>query len=252
MKAAIDRFLFQVKSIEKTIELGDRLVKLGQAPPRRLNSTATSLRRWVREIGLSGMQPNLDGSVLLIMAAFEQFVSDAMIAFATDLPDIIPTYRDLPNGIRSANERLTGEALTRASSRFDEYDLQRFVKNLAYCHSGATPYVLNGEAIALNYRNLNANTLRDLMTRLGIQDIWTLMASTRALKEWSGPGGTKAAESRAKNQLKELVDNRNQISHRVGRLAPGPPVIRSYMRFVRALTRSLVKAIEDHSKSLTT
>ena len=252
MKAAIDRFLFQVKSIEKTIELGDRLVKFGQISPRHLDPAASSLRRWVREIGLSGMQPSLDGSVLLISAAIEQFVSGVMIAFATNLPDIVPAYRDLPNAIRSANERLTGEALTRTNSRFNEYDLQRFIDNLANCHSGTIPYVLNGEAIALNNRNLNAGRLRELMERLGVQDIWTVMASAPSLRNWSGPGGTKTTEPRAKNLLNELIDSRNQISHRVGRMAPGPPVIRSYIRFVRALARSLVKGIEDHSKSLAT
>lgn len=58
------------------------------------------------------MQPSLDGSILLLVAAFEQFVTDLMIRFAAQLPDRIPTYADVPSVIRSANERLTGEALS--------------------------------------------------------------------------------------------------------------------------------------------
>ena len=250
MYLALNEFLARVKSIEGTIDLVERLVAFGLVHPRQVNATARTLHRSVRKVGLSGIQPSLDGSVLLITAAFEQFVSDVMIAFAANLPDKILAYKDLPNAIRSANERQTGEALNRSRPRFTEYDLQRFVENLAKCHAGEVPYVLNGEAIALNERSLRSSTLRDLFKRLGIQDIWTLVASTRTLKRWSGRGGAKAARSRAENQLNELIDNRNQIAHRVGTTTLGPQVIRSYIRFVRPLARSLVKGLENYAGSL--
>ena len=112
MQVALQNFLVQVRYIERTLDLRDRLIAVGQDPPTNLSSTAKALRRAVREIGLSGMQPSLDGSVLLLVAAFEQFVSDVMISFAAQLPDRISLYEDLPNVIRSANERLTGEALS--------------------------------------------------------------------------------------------------------------------------------------------
>ena len=250
MQAAIDKFLVQVKAIEKTIELRDDLVALGQVLPGQLNSTAVMLRRSVRRIGLAGMQPSLDGSVLLLVAAFEQFVSDLMIAFAAKLPDIVSAYNDLPHAIRSANERFTGEALSRSHSRFTEYDLRRFVINLRDCHAGTVPYVLNGEAMAMNDRNLKVGPLQNLFSRLGVQDIWNTVASTQILKRWSGPGGANTAKSRAKNQLNELIDNRNQIAHRVGTTTLGPQAMRSYIRFERVLARSLVKGLENYASSL--
>lgn len=251
MRAALAEFLAHVRSIERTIELRDHLVEFGRVPPRQLNPTAAALRQSVRQIGVSGMQPNLDGSVLLVAAAFEQFVSDLIIAFAGDMPVKFPAYEDLPRAIRSANERLTGEALSRRRfSRFTAYQLQRFVSNLDNCLAGTAPYVLNGEAIALNDRNLNSATLRDLIRRLGVDNIWTVVASTRNLQNWSGRGGARTANSRAQNQLNELIDNRNQIAHRVGSTTLGPQVIRSYIRFVRVLTRSLVKGLEDYVGSL--
>ncbi len=196
------------------------------------------------------MQPILDGSVLLIVAAFEQFVSDVMIAFAANVPDVVPSYDDLPTAIRSANERQTGEAISRYRSRFTYFELQRFVKNLGECQTGFSPYTLNGEALALNDRNLDAGTLRDLFSRLGIGDIWLSIASSHTLKRWSGPDGARVAGSRAKNQLNQMIQDRNQIAHRVGSSIPGPQEILSYMRFERALARSLVKALEDYSKQL--
>lgn len=250
MQVALDEFLVQVKLIESTIRLRDKLVAFGRVSSRNFDPTTKGLHRSVRRIGLSGMQPSLDGSVLLIVAAFEQFVSDVMIAFAAELPDNVSAYGNLPNAIRSANERLTGEALRSGRSRFTQYDLQRFVTNLRDCQAGVVPYVLNGEAMALNDRNLNASRLRELISRLGIQDIWTVVASTRTLQRWSGPGGANVAGARAKNQLNELINNRNQIAHRVGSTTPGPEVIRSYIRFERALARSLVKGLKDHVASL--
>ena len=250
MQIALDGFLSRVRSIERTLTLRDHLIAVGQDSPKNLSATARTLRRDVRQIGLSGMQPSLDGSILLLAAALEQFVTDVILAFTAQLPDRISTYADLPSVIQSANERLTGEALSQSRSRFTAFDRQRFVDNLRNCQAGVVPYVLNGEAIALNNRNLNSNTLRELIGRLGVTDIWTVVGSTRPLKRWSGPGGTKAAQSRAKNLLNELIDNRNRIAHRVEGTTPGPDIVRSYLRFEQALARSLAKGLEDYAKSL--
>ncbi|MBI2872155.1 MAG: hypothetical protein HYY00_03070 [Chloroflexi bacterium] len=193
------------------------------------------------------MQPGLDGAVLLISAAFEQFVSDLLIAFSADLPGKVASYDHLPKAVKSANERYTGEALDRSRSRFADYELRRFVSNLRDCLTGATPYTLNGEAIALNDRNLKANTLRELFGRLGIKDVWTEIGATRTLQRWSGPGGAKTAKSRAQSRLNELIDNRNRIAHRVGGTALGPDEILSYAHFGRTLARCLVKVLEDYA-----
>ena len=247
---ALKDFLARVRSIERTIDLREQLVVYGQAPSRGLHPTATRLRRSVRRIGLSGMQPSLDGDVLLLVAAFEQFVTDLIVAFAARLPHIVPIYDDLPSAVQSANERLTGEALSNSRSRFAVYDLKRFIDNLRDCQAGVVPYVLNGEAMALNRRNLTPGTLKELFSRLGVDDIWAMAGATRVLKSWSGRGGAKAAQSRAKTQINELIETRNQIAHRVVRTTAGPELIRSHMRFERALARSLVKGLEHYADSL--
>lgn len=247
MRTALNEFLVRLRSIETTITLRDRLVAFGQQSPENLAPGARTLHRSVTRIGLAGLQPSLDGAVLLIAAALEQFVSDLMVAFAATLPNAVPDYNNLPNAIRSANERLTGEALSRNRSRFTNYELQRFVENLRNCHKGNVPYVLNGEAMALNDRNLRAGTLQDLISRLGIDDVWSVVASTRTLQRWSGRGGAKVAASRAKNHLNELITYRNQIAHRVSTPTLGPETIRSHIRFQRALARSMVKGLEDNN-----
>ena len=250
MRVALNQFLDRVESIERIVTLLGNLVEFGRLPSGTLNAAGAILHNSVRQVGQSGMQPILDGSVLLLAAAFEQFVSDLMIDFADNLPDIVPAYEDLPNAIRSANEIQTGEALRIRGSRFTEYDLRSYVKNLSECHAGTTPYVLNGEAMALNDRNLTSGMLKDLIGRLGIDDVWNAIASTPTLQQWSGSGGPTVAGSRAQNQLYEFIRNRNQIAHRVGGAVLGPQAIFSYITFKRALAISLVEALEDHSNSL--
>ncbi len=250
MRLALNQFLARVESIERIVALLGNLVEFGRLPSGTWDLVGANLHNSVRQIGQSGMQPVLDGCVLLLAAAFEQFVSDLMIAFTDDLPGIVPAYEDLPNAIRSHNEMQTGEALRNRGSRFTEYDLRRFVKNLWECHAGSRPYVLNGEAIALNDRNLSSGTLRDLISRLGMNDVWNAVASTATLQGWSGPGGPTIAGSRAQNQLNELIRNRNQVAHRVGGEALGPQAMLSFVRFKQALATSLVEALEDHSSNL--
>ncbi len=250
MEQALNGFLERVDSIERTLDLRDRLITFGQASPESLPFEGDELHRLVRAIGQAGMQPSLDGAVLLLAAALEQLVSDVIVAYAANLPSVYPNYRDLPDAVRSANERLTGEALSASSSRFADYDLRRFVDNLSTCNSGNAPYILNGEALALNYRNLTAGVLRDLISRVGVGNIWDLMGPTELLKVWSGSESAGTAQSRAQTQLKELIDTRNQIAHRVGTANPGPDVVRSFVLFERALARSLVEGLQKHVGSL--
>ena len=118
MRLALNDFLRQVRAIERTLDLRDTLVAFGQEPASNLSPSAARLHQAILQIGLAGMQPSLDGSVLLVAAAFEQFVSDVMIEYAADLPRIVPVYEDLPKAVRSANEQLTGAALDANRSRF--------------------------------------------------------------------------------------------------------------------------------------
>ena len=250
MQQALGQFLIRVESIERTLDLRDQLIAFGQAPSNNLPTAGTELHRLIREIGQAGMQASLDGAVLLLAAALEQLVSDVVIAYAANLPNIYSNYGDLPNAVRSANERLTGEALSVSSSRFAEYDLRLFVDNLSTCNSGEPPYTLNGEALALNNRNLTSGVLRDLISRVGAGNVWELMGPTEILQNWSGSASADAAQSRAQNQLKELIDTRNQIAHRVGSANPGPDVVRTFALFEKALARSLVEGLQKHVDSL--
>ena len=250
MGQALNGFLERLESIERTLDLRDQLITFGQGSPEGLPTEGTELHRLVREIGQAGMQPSLDGAVLLLAAALEQLVSDVVIAYAANLPNVCSNYGDLPDAVRSANERQTGEALSASSSRFADYDLRRFVDNLSTCNSGKPPYILNGEALALNNRNLTSGTLRDWISRLGVGNVWELMGPTEVLKKWSGSESADAAQSRAQNQLKELIDTRNQIAHRVGSANPGPDVVRSFLLFAKALARSLVEGLQNHADSL--
>lgn len=251
MRAALEEFLTYVRTIEKTINLRARLLVFGQSSPAQLNPPAKVLRQSVRNLEVAGLQPSLDGSVLLIASAFERFVSEMMIGFTDDLPGIKPIYNDLPNAIRSANEIHTGDALShRRFADFTDYELRLFVSNLKDCHAGLVPYTLNGAAIALNERNLKSGILKTLIGRLGVNDIWKLVASTRVLQRWSGPGGAKPAAMRAQTRLNELIDDRNRIAHRVGSTTIGPDGVLSYVQFGRAFTKSLVESLEGHARSL--
>ena len=250
IRAALVDFHSQINSIEKTIEIRNKLVEFGREFPGNLSPTALVLRQLVRRIGQRRMQPSLDGSVLLLAAAFEQFVSDAMTEYTAGLPSVVPLYRDLPDRVQSANERFTGQALSHSQYRiFSDYELRRFVENLRNCQAGASPYVLNGEAIAATDRNLRSGVIRELFSRLGIDDIWTLAGSTYSLRRWSGRGGAIVAADRAKNKLNEIIDKRNQIAHRVGSTNVGPEDVASYILFERALARSLAKGLENHSRT---
>ena len=253
MRVALRKFLNRVDSIEGIIDLLDDLVHFGSQIPVSSVPTVEDLRQRVRQTGQSGMQPILDGSVLILTAAFQQFVTDVMVEYADELPTIIPTYEYLPDAVRSFNESQTGVALRRDgvfSDRFADFELRQFVTNLKNCQDGNTPYLLNGEAIALNSHNIRSNILKDLFVRLGIPDIWAAIDSHQMLNIWTHLNTHGAVMSRAKNDLNEINDIRNRIAHTAGSQTIGSGALRSYIVFQRALAEDLVEGLERHIMAL--
>ena len=250
MRAALRHYLDQVDSIERTVDLRDELVQFGSQPPKSSNTPTESLRRLVTQIGQRGLQPSLDGSILLLAAAFEEFISDVMIAYSRDLPTHIVAYINLSPGIRSHNEQQTGRALSRLRSRFTAFELVYFVQNLSDCQAGKLPYVLNGEAMALNDRNLSSGVLKELFNRLGVPDIWDIVGTTGHLVQWYRITSTTTAVSQAKTDLNDFIKTRNQIAHGVGNTIPGPEVVRDYLGFQRMLAASLIESLENRLNSL--
>ena len=244
MRVALNMFLSHVDTIENVIHLRDNVVSFGREPLGAVGPSTAELHQLVRTIRESGLQPMLNGSVLLLAAATEQFVKDVMIAYLRQLPRIVPVYIDLPGSIRAANEQWTGEVLTSGHPELGPSDIARFVRNLKDCLSGTMPYTLNGEAIALNDRNLDARRLRVLMGRLGIDRIWGLIGNCVAVKQWSGQNLGNVAASRAQALHNEFIENRNHIAHRVGNVEPGPDLVLRYIDLWKALARSLVESLE--------
>ena len=252
MQEELSIFLARVESIQRNIGLYDQLITFGQLSAEDVPIAGIELHRIIRDTGQSGMQSSLNGSVLLLSAALEQFINDVILAFAQDIPNLVPDYKDLPKKLRDANEQMTGEALSigRYRRRFSDYQRQSFVENLSNCQNGTGGYMINGEVLALHHSNMGPETLGQLTGRLGIENVWRQIVSTDYLKEWAKRENVEPTQSHAQNQLKELIDTRNQIAHRVGVADPGPRVVRSFVDFERALARSLVAVLSNHADSL--
>ena len=252
MQQALIEFLGRVVSIERTIDLLDPLLEFGQASPESVPPQGANLHHIVGEIRQAGLQPVLNGSVLLLAAALEQFATDIIVAFSANLPNIVSKYENLPERIRSNNERMTGQAIGdgRFRNRFEVYELPRLIENLRNCQAGKVPYTLNGEALALHNRNLNPDTLGELTGRLGIRDAWDKIGSAEALREWAAQEGVEPGKSIASTRLEEFIKARNQIAHGGGNTNPGSGVVRNFSRFESALAKSLVEVFTNYSGSL--
>ena len=254
MQQVLIEFLGRVVSIERTIDLLEPLLEFGQASPESVPPEGAKLHNIINEIRQAGLQPILNGSVLLLAAALEQFVTNIMVSFSDILPNIISKYENLPERIRFNNERMTGQAIGdgRYRSRFEDYELPRLIENLRNCQAGEIPYVLNGEALALHNRNLNPDTLGELTGRLGIRDLWDKIGSAEALREWAKEQNIEPGKSIVSTRLTEFIETRNQIAHGLGDTSPGSNVIHNFLQFETALAKSLVEVFINYAGSLVT
>lgn len=246
MQTALETLFSRVKTIERNVKRNDLLIDFARSRPGAQNETALRLRRVTRREGTAGLQPNLDGSVLLICATFEQFVSDVVVAFCGRLPLQVPIYINLPLVIRRAHEIRTGEALAGRRGRFTDFERAVFVSNLDGCHRGQVPYTINGEALASTDRNLTSNQLRDLLQRLTVQQVWDKLSRVSALRNWSGRGWVRT-RSLAIDELNRFMEERNQLAHTAGFAVVSSGDVLSYVKFIRALGKAVVTILTDRS-----
>ena len=161
--------------------------------------------------------------VVALYASFEKYIEDLVAAYSR-LQTRRLQYADLPETLVKKHLLVTAELLYRGRLGKGRYASLReldVVRNLFECLNGTASYMLNEAAVIAHDANLRASEIASLFTAVGIDHVCSKACRSDSLLDWYCT--VKDLASRPKDgvpsttvdeQLKNIVESRNQVAHR--------------------------------------
>jgi RiboL-PSP-HEPN len=188
--------------------------------------------------------------VVALYASFEKFAENLVAAYAR-LAAQRSQYAALPTGLTRKHMAKSAEILARGRLGEGRYAGVReldMVKNLFDCLSGATPYALNDIAIVAHELNLRYEEIGKLFAAVGIEQMCERSRRADAMVAWfcasnslEQPPQDGVPAATVQQRLDDLVERRNQITHRGGSPVEllGTTEMTDLVDFIEALATSI-------------
>lgn len=130
--------------------------------------------------------------------------------------------------------------------RYKEIDELDIAKSLASCLDDSHPYDLRLEVIALHSNNLRWEAMTDLF-RWAVPDLPSRVLHADAVRNWqvrSGHGDAKLPSELLARELEDLVERRNEVSHRgIPDEIVSPEQLLAKIEFIEAISLGLVASL---------
>ena len=163
--------------------------------------------------------------VVALYASFEKFAENLVASYAR-LVALRSQYGALPTGLTRKHMTRSADILARGRLGEGRYVGVReidVVKNLFDCLSGATPYALNNVAVVAHDLNLRYDELAKLFAAVGIDHVCDRARRADAMVSWfcasnglAQPPLDGVPAATVQQRLDDLVERRNQVTHRGG------------------------------------
>lgn len=153
------------------------------------------------------------GALTRLYAIYATFVDDLINEYLRNLPNLYPTYDQLPEAL-SRQHRLglaTILAKLGESGIYGHFEERELIATLSHGLSGGTHYKLVPEAFFTDRQNYRLDVLGRLLGYLGIDHATTQLTQDHSLTkflETTTPEGTTLA-----SELEQFVKRRNEVAH---------------------------------------
>jgi hypothetical protein len=147
--------------------------------------------------------------VTRLYAIYERFVEDLISQWLTLLPEIVPTYLDLEEKIRTAHKVGVGKIL-QSPNRFPNLSVMDIVQGLFDGEMGTQKYQLLSHAFLLHEENLRQGALVKLLADAGIKETWQWIVKHRNVKKFIEERGN---DHHIEDELEGLITYRNDAAH---------------------------------------
>lgn len=256
----LDEFLADLKRGEDLLGLIKAFREFGSSsvPGEILNGSVI----WDEAMVLKDVAPTLrtdlpllSGSMLLyICGRFEYFVRQIVEAVGDEIAARATVYDELPQKLRNELRRGTLDiALNHNKYNMNAAEADALVADLVSSSNGgggAGSIRIASRVLSVTDSNMNANTLGDLMKRIGMAEMWRDAGKQAKLKMYFSIGGDGECTSEAMGVLTKVMKDRNQIAHPTsGTTFPDPDQVLRTTGYMAALGTVLVELCQVHLAS---
>lgn len=188
-------------------------------------------------------------SISALYASFETFAEQLAFRFGQLMlsdPDGLSAeqVRNLRARYVQNASALLGKNL--GVGRYKEIDELDIAKSLAACLDDSHPYDVRLEVIALHNSNLRWDAMAELF-RWAVPDLPSRIQHADAVRRWqvkSGQGGTTLSIELLARELADLVERRNEVSHRaIPDQIVSPEQLLAKVDFIEAMSLGLVASL---------
>lgn len=150
--------------------------------------------------------------VTRLYSIHESFVENLISSWINYLPQIYPSYSDLPEAIR--NTHLIGISnllleSRKEKSRFGDISVEEIIRGLYVGITSQTEqYDIVAEAFLMHQQNLRKDAIEKLFTDAGIPQSWNWINEHRKIKRL-----VEDIDNTAEGELAELINYRNDAAH---------------------------------------
>lgn len=188
--------------------------------------------------------------VVALYASFEKYIENLVAAYARLIAQQTH-YSSLPSKLTQKHLTKSADILARGRLGEGRYVGIRevdVVKNLYDCLTDVTPYALNDVAIVAHDMNLRRDEINALFAAVGIEQVCDHVRRADAMLDWfcqshdfSSPPPEGVSSSTIEERIRDVVDRRNEITHRGGNPDNllGPDGMFDRIAFIEALSKSI-------------
>ncbi|MDR1085961.1 MAG: hypothetical protein LBP22_14175 [Deltaproteobacteria bacterium] len=185
-----------------------------------------------------------------LYASFEKFIENLIKEYVR-LETRRIDYAELPQKLTDKHLIRSAELICRrrlGKGRYIGLSELGVVKNLFDCLSGTKPYVINQAAVIAHDVNLRASEVDAVFSVIGIDNICDRVCRTEATMTWycdthdlETPLQDGVKRTVIEERLKDIVERRNQVSHRgdIPIDLPGDKEMSEAVAFIKSLATSI-------------
>ena len=160
--------------------------------------------------------PTMAGSMVLYIAGrYEFFVRQIVEACAQEMVSHANSFDELPKALRTALRAFSLE-VAKSPNRYQRSEaeantvLDQYTS--AVVATGNDLLIASG-VISITDANMKAEILNDVLKRVGLSDFWREACKQNRVKLYYEENDEGSLQEKLKNDLNELMNQRNQIAH---------------------------------------
>ena len=249
LEIAVSELSTDLDRVEHLLNLVKDIRKFGASTipaeqPEGVDGWAEANKLWKEAKSRRTDLPLVAGSLLLYLSGrFEYFVRIVVEIAPEEIAENCQAFSQLPEQLRKELIQRTAEVVQKPKRfGYDETKAEGLILSLAdSLRASDSVLSINSQCLSATETNLRPDALRDLMKRIGMENLWADIGKQAKAKLYlsetiDGNTSDRNTSKEAQNRLNGIMEERNCIAHPTGETTfPDPDKVLDDTKFFRML-----------------